>query len=477
MRPSDVQKVLALAHAPNITKIFGPSLSADADIYLASDANYSVQVSQRWSIHAAPSYIAKISSILQVKIAPKHDIPFLVTGGGHGISSHLASLQDGLQIDLANFNSVEFDPSTAQLTVGGAAKFSQINDILYDSGYQFPIGTAPCVGILGATLGGGVSANQGRFGLLVDLLESVKIVTPSGDAVNASRTENSDLFWGLRGAGANFGIVTSAVFKVLKAVNNGNVVNANYFFPAHQVGSVFKVLRSLDSEFPENLALNIFTSYDPKSDQIFMLLNVNYYGPTAEASPYLEKFDALEPLRSEILTVPWTHVFETSYFGVDDTKACGRRQHINMYGIAARKTDASALETFANDLLDFSRTNNNITTSLVVHRFATQAVLRVPDEDSAYPYRNVQMHIQLEAELHDGRQDHDVDVFLQSARAKLNEGNGFDSKSVYVNFAHGDEGAETWYGVRKLEKLGRLKSKWDPNDLFSFYNPVPPRSS
>ncbi|KAM0815816.1 putative FAD-binding PCMH-type domain-containing protein [Seiridium cardinale] len=362
MRPSDVQRVLALAHTPNITKIFGPSLSADAGMYLASDANYSAQVSQRWSIHAAPSYIgtikpATIEDVQNiVKIAPKHDIPFLATVGGHGISNHLASLQDGLQIDLANFNGVEFDASSAQLTVGGAAKFSQINDILYDSGYQF-------------------------------------------------------------------------LFKVPKAVNNGNVVNANYFFPAHQVGSVFKVIRSLNSKFPEDLALNIFTSYDPKSDQF-----------------------------------PGLTYLETSYFDVDDTKACGRRQHINMYSIAARKTDASALETFANDLSDLSRTNNNVTTSLVVHRFATQAVLRVPDEDSAYPYRNVQMHMQvpsnqLEAELHDGRQDHDVDIFLQSARAKLNEGNGFDNKSVYVNFAHGDEGPETWYGVRKLEKLGRLKGK------------------
>lgn len=127
--------------------------------------------------------------------------------------------------------------------------------------------------------------------------------------------------------------------------------------------------------------------------KMIMILNVNYYGPRDEVKKYLDMFQGLQPLKSEVLNVPWTKVFETSYFGVDDTKACGRGQHINMYSVAARKTDAPALSAFVENLAKFSQNNKEITTSFVVHRFATQAVMQVPDEESAYAYRDVTMHL------------------------------------------------------------------------------------
>lgn len=80
---------------------------------------------------------------------------------------------------------------------------------------------------------------------------------------------------------------------------------------------------------------------------------------------------------------------------------------------------------------------------------------------------------QLESEYDDRRYDESVDEFLNSARRKLSKTSGFDTPSVYVNFAHGDEGPAVWYGARKLEKLSRLKRIWDPHGLFNFYNPVP----
>lgn len=74
---------------------------------------------------------------LQVKTAAKHEVPFLVTGGGHGVSTTLAGVRDGVQVDLGNFNDVTFDAETGRLTVGGSVKFSQIIDVVHDAGYQF----------------------------------------------------------------------------------------------------------------------------------------------------------------------------------------------------------------------------------------------------------------------------------------------------------------------------------------------------
>ncbi|AEO68590.1 uncharacterized protein THITE_2090100 [Thermothielavioides terrestris NRRL 8126] len=463
----------------DLKQLFGPHLSAGAAIYLPSDSNYTDHVTQRWTTHAPPSYAgtvvpATVSDVANVvKIAAANDIPFLATGGGHGVSIQMEDLQDGLQVDLQRFKSVHFDPQTRLLTVGGGVRFSDLIEPLLASGNQFPLGTAYCVGVIGATLGGGVSANQGYTGLLIDLLESVQLVTAKGDVITASRTENADLFWGLTGAGANFGIVTSAVFRVPQTVNGGHVTNANYLFTRNQSEAFFGYLASLDDDLPPQMALNIATAYNATDDQLILLVNVNFAGTPSSAAPHLARLEALGPLRSEVLDVAWPDVFATSYFGIEDTKACGRNQHVNMRSVGVTRTDPEALAAFLGELQRFNRERPEVITAMVLHRFSTAAVLEVPDEETAYPHRNIKMHIQLESEYEDRSHDEAVDAFLRSARRNMTAVSGFGSPRVYVNFAHGDEGPDVWYGARKLRRLVRLKRQWDPQGRFSFYNAIP----
>ncbi|KAJ2976040.1 hypothetical protein NUW58_g297 [Xylaria curta] len=507
-----LQKVLSASAtilAPNITHLFGPSLSSGAAIYLASEPNYASHVSQRWTTHEAPSFIATIqpATIEDVENTVskpefllthyrriKEFIPFLATGGGHGVSVQMAELQGGIQIDLRKFNHVDFDSETQRVTVGGSTIFSQLIGPLSASGAQFPLGTAYCVGIVGATLGAGVSANQGYAGLLSDLLEEVQLVTAAGKSVTSSRTENRDLFWAIRGAGANFGIVTSATYKVPPPINGGNVTNANFFFPESKALDVFKYIESLDDTMSERLAFNIAIVFDRKvgevslneideyhvwpgnssSLQVVLLVNVNFFGSVNSATRHLKPLFRLRPLRSEVLNVHWPAVFRTSYFGIEDTKACSRNQHVNMRSIGARSTNPKAWLKFLRELKSFSGAHPDIGASMVIHRFATQRVLRVTDEDSAYPHRQLKMHIQLETEYDDRRHEGIVDAFLNAARDDLTATSGFDTPAVYVNFAHGDEGPEAWYGARNLRKLTRMKQKWDPKGLFNFYNSLRP---
>ena len=112
--------------------------------------------------------------------------------------------------------------------------------------------------MLGATLGAGVGALQGLHGLLIDSLESVDLVTASGKLVTASEKENEDLFWGIRGAGYNFGIVTSATYRIYDATNQGQVVNADFLFSASQNRSVWEMLQSYDTTLPPELGLTVF---------------------------------------------------------------------------------------------------------------------------------------------------------------------------------------------------------------------------
>ncbi|KAI0161041.1 hypothetical protein GGR52DRAFT_157104 [Hypoxylon sp. FL1284] len=471
------------AAAPDVNQLFGPYLSSGASIILASDANYTARVTQRWSNFAAPSYIATIKPAIVddvqniVKIASSSGIPFLVTGGGHGVSIQMEGLQGGIQVDLSNFNNVQFNQSTELLTVGGATKFAQLIDPIYEYGYQFPIGTASCVGVVGATLGAGVSANQGYMGLLIDLLEEAQVVTSTGDVVTASRSENPDLFWALRGAGANFGIVTSATYTVPRTTNNGNVTNASFMYLGSQALDVYEYLASLDDSMSPFLALNVVGLVDPSSGQVALIVNANFAGPVSVARRYLAPLEALKPLRSEILNVAWPDVLSTAYFGVPDTKACGRNQHVNMRSIAARRTDPQVAVQFLAEVDRFSKANPNVTTTFMIHRFPNQKVLQVADGSSSYPYRDLKMHIQLESEYDDTTKDDIVSKFLEAARQNFTAASGYDEPAVYVNFAHGHEGPAAWYGAGNLDRLGRLKQKWDPQGLFSFYDVVPKVSS
>jgi hypothetical protein len=130
------------------------------------------------------------------------------------------------------------------------------------------IGTATCVGIVGTTLGGGVSSTQGQHGLLIDTLKSVRLITATGDAIDVSKHQNTDLFWGLRGGGANFGIITSAVYEIFDFTNKGQVMVADFEYYGYDNVSIFNVLKSFDDNLPSRLGINIGTIFDPASQQV-----------------------------------------------------------------------------------------------------------------------------------------------------------------------------------------------------------------
>lgn len=122
--------------------------------------------------------------------------------------------------------------------------------------------------MVGATLGAGVGPLQGLHGLIIDALVSVRMVTAAGDLITVSATQYPDLFWAIRGAGANFGIITSAVYEVHNHTNNGNVVNADFAFnPAVNI-SLFEVMQSFDDNLPPELSLNIGLSYNYTAQRV-----------------------------------------------------------------------------------------------------------------------------------------------------------------------------------------------------------------
>ena len=125
------------------------------------------------------------------------------------------------------------------------------------------MGSCSCVGLLGATLGGGLGPYGGLHGLQLDALESVHMITGKGEILDVSATSHSELFWGMRGAGFNFGIVTSAVFKVFDFTNRGVATNAEFVFASNNSLPVWNFMKKYQDSQPSNLAMDVGIGYNP----------------------------------------------------------------------------------------------------------------------------------------------------------------------------------------------------------------------
>lgn len=129
-------------------------------------------------------------------------------------------------------------------------------------------GQCYCVGFTGAALGGGVGPYSGLYGAISDSLSSVEMVTGTGDLITVSAEEHSDLFWGLKGAGFNYGIATSLTWKVYDASNGGFAMNADLIFPANMSRSVWSVAQSFVGKQPKELAITFAVRYDPQAGAV-----------------------------------------------------------------------------------------------------------------------------------------------------------------------------------------------------------------
>ena len=122
--------------------------------------------------------------------------------------------------------------------------------------------------MIGATVGAGVGPYQGLYGLIIDALLSVRVVTASGEIVTTSNDEHQDLFWAIRGAGANFGIITSATYKVFDAPNNGLLVEADFIYNGSVNASLWKLLQSWDETYPKEMGLTLEATYNHTTNQV-----------------------------------------------------------------------------------------------------------------------------------------------------------------------------------------------------------------
>ena len=161
---------------------------------------------------AQPATAEEVSAV--VKFATANGIAFNVKGGGHSTAAMSAAPSpEGMVLDLGLMNSVSVDPASQTVTFGGGCIWRQVDAALWEHGLATPGGAVSSTGVGGLILHGGFGLLSGLHGLTLDVLISCQVVLADGSIVTASKTENQELFWALRGAGSSFGVVTSFTSK------------------------------------------------------------------------------------------------------------------------------------------------------------------------------------------------------------------------------------------------------------------------
>ncbi|KAJ0418289.1 hypothetical protein BJY00DRAFT_325145 [Aspergillus carlsbadensis] len=434
---------------------------------------------QRWDTYRPPTFAAALAVgseedlVAAVKLATRYNIPFLATGTRHAYGSTIGEMQGGLALDLSPLDSIVVDADARTVTVGPGVPSADVFDPVFEAGFSMPTGTCSCVGLIGATLGAGIGRLSGTQGLMIDALLSVRVITAAGSLLTASETSNPDLFWAIRGAGANFGIVTSATYRLTPETST--YTSVDFIFPAASNGTVFEWFADVD--ISARWAIAVRMSVIDEAGSAGISVSAVYHGPRDEALAVLDPIIQSDPgpLVMNISEIPWNRLNAETGFA-QDAQICVKGSIWSIQGLNIRDRNAGTYgEVFETLSAFYAEYPAGRGLGVAFEGWPNEAVVAVPDEETAFPWRDTQIYTMVQATwaAGDTATETTVTALALDIRSRLAATSGYGGLTVYVNYASGDETLEQIYGVEKLPRLSALKRRYDPRNVFRFHHALP----
>ena len=270
------------------------------DPYAESTAIWNGMISKRPAAVIRAASVGDVSRT--VKAAAEEGIELSIRGGGHNIAG-LALCEGGLTLDMSAFREVTVDPDNRLARVGAGCLLGDVDRASQAYGLATPLGFVSLTGVGGLTLGGGFGYLSRRFGWTVDCLEEVEIVLADGSVRRASRSEEPELFWAVRGGGGNFGVVTEFVFRLFPV--GPRITGGVIAWSAEHAEEVLQAFRATTERASRNLTLATVRRNAPPAPWLpesahgtpVLMVVVCHSGPTEEAVDDLAELRAVgEPL-------------------------------------------------------------------------------------------------------------------------------------------------------------------------------------
>jgi hypothetical protein len=411
-----------------------------------------------------PALIARCTGAADVmeavKFASNRQLLLSVRGGGHSLSGQ-SVCEKGLMIDLSQMNSARVDARRRIATVDGGALLGALDREALVHGLATTAGTVSHTGVGGLTLGGGFGRLSRRFGLTCDNVRSIDLVTADGKLLTASREQNKDLFWGLRGGGGNFGVATSFEFQLHPV--DPIMLGGDLMYSFEDAPAVLQHFLEYAPEAPDELNMDVSLVRLP-NDQRFMLIDVCYCGPHAIGEKALASLRQIrKPLRDTVAPTPYVKL-QTSG---DEGAAHGHKYYIK--GGFVQKSSSALRDVM---LATISEAKLPVVHAVVLPQ-GGGAIARVKPKDTAFLQRTADHNVFLFSRWDDPAMSTPVAEWTRGTWKKVEP----HTRGFYVNEYALDDASrvEGTYG-ENYWRLQALKDKFDPNNLFRMNANVVPSS-
>ncbi|TVY85094.1 FAD-linked oxidoreductase azaG [Lachnellula suecica] len=471
-----------MSDSERILADLGPRLSSRASIVLSDNSKFAGLVA-RWREYEAPNItvvvqVAVESDVQQtIRYANEHSIPFLARAGGHGATKALGEAKKAIQIDLRSLNKITLSDDGQTATIGGGASVKDTINTLASLGKRTVTGICESVGFSAPALGGGHGWLQGQYGLMADQVISAQLILPNGELVTLSKNSNPDLFWAIKGAGHNFGLVTEWEYRVYE--NNAPLWSWEILVYS---GDKLEVLYSIANEMlqhhpPELIHWGYIikiAEIDP--DHPIIWFGVIYNGSPEMANKYAKPFHDIGPLSVQTGRGS-LHDLAVATFQDADGPGCAYGMTSLRYPIGLKTYNVTALRQVYNEVDETFRKVPEIAGSFfILEGYSTQGVKAIDPETTAFPHRDDNLLLTSYVMY---APNSAIDPIAQSFGKRLRQYllDGSEDPAhlhAYVNYADGDESLPAVYGWEgwRLEKLRKLKALWDPNDSMRYYVPI-----
>jgi FAD/FMN-containing dehydrogenase len=424
-------------------------------------------------IDRRPAEIVQAGSVAEVQAAVAdaqvRGLGLAIRGGGHNVAGN-GTVDGGLVLDLRAWNDVAVDTARRVVRVAPGAVLADVDGATAPARLVVPIGVVSQTGMAGLTLGGGVGWLTRAYGLTIDSLLAAELVTANGEAIRTSADEHPELFWGLRGGGGNFGVVTSFELRAYPLAPGFFAGNLIYRRP--RWGHALRAWREWTGDLPQDLTTIATFLVPPPAwglgDEVVLLLGGMWAGPDPEEGrKLLERLaEATPPDERAIEEMSWV----AWQSGADELFPKGVRAYWRNASFDA--LDDSVLEIIARHAatLDWPRTGIDI--HLMGGAFAA-----VPDDATAYPNRAAGYLLNIYGTWDEPERDAERIAWVRAFHADVLPS---AAQGQYVNFLGLDQDGDpraaalAAYGPAKLRRLIELKRRYDPENVFRLNHNVDP---
>lgn len=445
----------------------------DGDVIAPDDEPYDL-ARRVWNSRfagARPGLLARPASTKAVAAAIRfgreHDLEIAVRSGAHSNSGH-STTDGGIVIDMSRLRGVSVDAERRMARVNGGALLGELDVAAQAHGLVCPVGVVGHTGVAGLTLGAGIGRLMRHFGLTIDNLDAVELVTADGREVRASATEEPELFWGVRGGGGNFGVATAFEFGLHPF--GGVLHRGTLMYRADQIHDVWAMVRDFAAIAPDALTLIMAIGRAvPAAEypaalagQTVVIVAYNHSGDAQAVERDVAPLSGgPEPVFRAEKSQPYLEV-QTAH---DLAMGWGHRSMIeSAYADGLRPQTLDALIELA------SRAPDGASFSATVQG---GAIARVPEDATAYTGHQARFDLSADTDWEDEADDERNIAWVREAMAIV----GPDvTVGRYLNglCEYGPETTRLVYGDAKLGRLTELKRAWDPDNVFHLNHNIEP---